>query len=204
MEHYGLWTNKLSERKGNNMKTKLLLYCTKAKPNLWKRHLGFCAEELPYDIDDIYCNGKIVAECECEVEKNANDDVDNVPRKPFLEESCLTFEQLDKYVWLCGGEPFYALQLNNIKVFEKPLELRECEYAYEIDQFENMRCDSCMSSCKCESCYYHYNMRELTKAPQNMMQVWYNGQKYVLISIRPEWICKILMVRKPLKLEEKY
>lgn len=43
----------------------------------------------------------------------------------------------------------------------------------------------------------------VNKAPQNMMRAYKDGQTYILISIRPEWICKILNRKKTIEVRRK-
>ena len=43
----------------------------------------------------------------------------------------------------------------------------------------------------------------LKRAPQNMMWVWYKGERYVLISIKPKWLCKILNGEKTIEVRRK-
>ena len=45
--------------------------------------------------------------------------------------------------------------------------------------------------------------KKIEKAPQNMMWVWYKGELYVLISIRPEWLCKIMNGEKTIEVRKK-
>ena len=172
--------------------SKLLLYCTKAKPYLVK------VDDNEFDItNDIYdnriqwdkkpiSNGKVVAECDFEVEKirkgwgclngtryfrnNVNH---YYPDYELEKQSCLSFDEIDKYLKgtlneNCG----YAIHIKNLHIFDEPREL--CEYDY----------------------YQKYNRLEpITKAPQNMMRVYSSeniDENYILISIKPEWLCKIL------------
>lgn len=184
------------------MKAKLLLYCTKGKPYLFNRIIkgesdGYYTDIVPYDIEDEYLCGKIVAECECEVEEIAISETDvgvgydyeyyteNLDTLELYKKSCVDKWEFRNYLGTAkSGEIVgYALHLSNIKSFEKPVELRKV-LAYDIS--ENP-----------------YLMKKLTKAPQNMMWVWYNGQKYCLISIRPEWLCKILNGEKTIEVRRK-
>lgn len=163
------------------MKTKLLLYCTKAKPYIQPylsiAGVGIIAEPIKPN----YINGKIVAECEVECEK-INTLLDGAlcmtyfaseSENKLLQKSCLTYEQLHNYL---KGKNGFSLHLTNIKVFEKPFRI---EYVKDIE------------------------MNALKKAPQNMQKVWFNGCWYVLISIRPKWLCKILNGEKTIEVRRK-
>ena len=211
---------------------KILLYCTKGKPYLYGHYIGFetlyhydlTNDKKVFDSHKVL-NGKIVAECDCEkVEKiscccvpyrNNNNlgyeyFLDNgvykvewnkhniVGEKPEVyKNEAVVFERSDKYIdtmfknkdlqqmclspqalldYIKLGDNGYGLHLSNVKVFDEPKELR------------------------------YYNDKEyhrITKAPQNMMCVYdEDGNKYVLISIRPEWICKILNGEKTIEIRK--
>ena len=100
---------------------KLLLYCTKSKPNLNKlygKNWFYFGEKL---IDlDVRLNGKIVAQCDC-------NKVDGICCSPSLENSeeflweyCLFAYQLYDYL---NGKIGYALHLCNLEVFDNPKKL---------------------------------------------------------------------------------
>ena len=117
------------------MSVKLLLYCTKAKPYLYKPYEYDCFEQNETSgfylanksmlKEDVLLNGKIVAECTCDkVEKwfwngwwncyakNNDIDVQNIDDEDF-EKSCLNFGYLYNYLFENDG---YALHLSNVKV----------------------------------------------------------------------------------------
>ena len=95
-----------------------------------------------------------------------------------LEESCLTIEQYNKYL---DGKIGYALRISNLSEYYTMLDL---------------------------SCFYKRKERNeediIDRAPQNMMYAydWY-GEKYVLISIQPQWLCKILNGEKTIEIRKK-
>lgn len=179
--------------------TKVLLYCTKAKPVLLNLLNGtdyrLDSKELwkEYNPNDVYevLNGKIVAECEVEVEKivllqKGSYYTPTLNTKELLEKSCLTKEQLSEYLKEeCG----YALHIKNLRLADKP---RILNYFFKGKLgSEN-------------------SLVEVTKAPQNMMYVYTSFElpeivetEYVLISIRPEWLCKILNGKKTIEVRRK-
>lgn len=127
-----------------------------------------------------YClNGKIIAECEVEVEETFYQKAQSENKlESILKESCLTDDKLWNYV---ENGTMNLLHISNLKVFDRPLELSELlKYT--------------------QSCYRD---NHITKAPQNMMWVWYKGEKYCLISIRPEWVCKIANGEKDIEVRRK-
>ncbi len=187
---------------------KLLLYCTKAKPYLiqglakpmhtldttnpfnynWRLvNKGFSNERL---------NGKIVAECDYEVEEiehyvHYEPEVDvgiavlpefecdaysteTLDYFKLLEKSCLN--ELEGYL---KGKNGYAIHIKNLHIFDKPRDLDF--YSSNFDYF-----------------------KKVEKAPQNMMRVWEDQENpRVLISIKPEWLCKILNKEKTIEVRRK-
>lgn len=177
---------------------KLLLYCTKSKPYLYGHYVGILTTSfLEYDItnnDEVIewykvLNGTIVAECDCdkvEFIKLITDDplgtpfyeTNSLDENDLQEKACLTSNELYEYLDLNNG---YALHLSNLKVFDKP---------YRLDDFFLLGSNG--------------NVHTLEKAPQNMCYCYdENGEKYVLISIRPEWLCKILNGEKAIEIRKK-
>lgn len=183
---------------------KLLLYCTKEKPRLvyrqWTSTLnqigidnsfeGFlCGSEKSVGINELgeceQLNGKIVAECDFEVEWcDTSWCCSNFIEHKGLEKSCLTKEQLFDYVK--GRNEFYAIHIKNLHIFDKPKELNDY---YKFDGIYNDI----------------NNWKTIDKAPQNMMYAYdliselgfsgtYNMhlKKNILISIQSQWMCLIL------------
>lgn len=184
---------------------KLLLYCTKSKPYLYGMFSGvFCESKYGYHLtnDNNVCeshhrvfNGKIVAECDFEVEEILySDETDIFWTKTLREEelcerSCLEQEDLSEYLNLIdsySGNSGYAIHIKNLHIFDKPREL----FNYETQEIWN------------NTSHYH---RTIMKAPQNMMHCYgiNTGDKYILISIRPEWLCKILNGEKTIEVRKK-
>lgn len=193
-------------------KIKLLLYCTKSKPILMKQNNNRCylKRELEFiNMTDLELNGKIVAECDFEVEEisNVKDvyDDDYIYETPtfnydeLLKKSCLNNNQLEDYLEFNG----YAIHIKNLNIFDKSKELRE--YATRKPKtYETMTCDSCMENIDCTQCSYNYEYQEVMKAPQNMMKVCeWDLKDYILISIRPKWLCKILNGEKTIEVRKK-
>lgn len=147
--------------------SKLLLYCTKAKPYLVER-LSFNEKKF-YQCrkkNDYYSlNGKIVAECDFEVEEIIANDVkiydeygikyttkngcsyidDNF--ESLLNNSCLNAFELNDYL---SGKNGYAIHIKNLHIFDKPKELNDY---YKFDGIYNDI----------------NNWKTIDKAPQNMM-----------------------------------
>ena len=220
-------------------KVKLLLYCTKAKPLLWKYFCNY-DEGSGYNYETslsneewkdkgTILNGKIIAECDCEkveeiscccvpyrnknnlgyelfidngvykVEWKENnivgenteiykDDgvvfersdryIDTMFKNEELKQMCLSPQQLLDYLKL--GNKGYALYLSNIKILDNLLTFeKDCIYKSS------------------------YTNELLLKAPQNMCRAYDRfGNKYILISIRPEWLCKILNGEKTIEVRK--
>ena len=185
------------------MKIKTLLYCTKAKPILVKNVDGTYTTTpnlLPFDTP---LNGKIACECEGETEEiqaikswNSTEDYDYDFETPtmnydeLLKCSCLDNQQMENYLEFKG----YALHLSNVK--DRVMELSDvCKYDFWASKMFGISAT--------EKVLYE----PLEKAPQNMMWVYVkeNGKwvKYLLISVRPQWLCKILNKEKTIEVRRK-
>ena len=177
---------------------KLLLYCTKVKPYL-NCDYGLYDSESYFPEHFIYlankkdecseiANGKIVAECDFEVEEIGQHrqflgcgyelffETDTLEDLELQEKACLNTQQLNSYFMSNadnGEKVGYAIHIKNLHIFDEPRELYECLIHPKIE-------------------YRYYGCEHLSKAPQNMMYVELDDIKYILISIRPEWLCKIL------------
>lgn len=163
--------------------TKVLLYCTKGKPYLFKEDNGeFCLSYKPPVLDSL--NGRVVAECEVETETRLNYGLER--RSEFiLENTGLTMAQLDAYLpkhkEYDSEDVYYALHIKNLEELKTPLTFdKNCIYKEP------------------------HGFKQVLKAPQNMMRVYDRfGNKYILISIRPEWLCKILNGEKTIEVRRK-
>ena len=177
--------------------TKLLLYCVKAKPYL---EVNRCVLPTEYDryilskeqyysafgepLDKL--NGKIVAECDFDVEKiELLGDEINI-YYGIENKACLTTEQIENYLGYDNDYKGYAIHIKNLHIFDEPRDIRNY---YNI-------APRTMQDCM--------NQRALVKAPQNMCNA-YDVYKnhYILISIRPEWLCKILNREKTIEVIKK-
>lgn len=159
-----------------------LLYCTKSAPYLIKTMGGNYTLTNKYDTQihnmfGNYYNGKIVAEIEYEIAEIKRQYFDN---KGYyfcyydLKNACLTYDELDKYLKGWNG---YAIKITHLIPNWRPKELDD---------------------------YYNNKDNFITKAPQNMCYVYNDfGRKYVLISVRPEWLCKILNREKTIEVRKK-
>ena len=154
---------------------KLLLYCTKSKPNLNKlygKNWFYFGEKL---IDlDVRLNGKIVAQCDCEKieticpEFGYLDAACEGGAGYILDKACLTRQQLIDYG---KGEWLSALHLSNLETFDNPKELSDFG---------------------------------VKTAPQNMRKCFDDkGNEYILISIRPEHLKNILNGKKTIEVRKK-
>lgn len=202
--------------------TKVLLYCTKSTPYLVKD--DFPLENKPiYYIhykEDHRCfglplNGKIVAECEVETEalecacvpyRNKNNlgyehYIDNGIYKvnwsskdniyDNLDGDGVVFERNDKYIdTMLKNDDLSKMCLSPQQLYDY-VGLGNKFYALHVKKLKTF--DSKPLT------YYGVN-----KAPQNMMRVYNSfGNKYILISIRPEWLCKILNGKKTIEVRRK-
>lgn len=171
---------------------KLLLYCTKGKPYLT---YDIDIDKIYFFIDELYdyqntLNGKIVGECDYEIDKiypfykdfDYSDIFYEIPNKlsenDLLQQSCLTHQKLDDYL---QGKIGYAIHIKNLHIFDEPRPTKWYGYTDKKGYL-------CM----------------VEKAPQNMMYCYDEfGNDYVLISIHPEWLCKILNGEKTIEIRKK-
>lgn len=161
---------------------KLLLYCTKGKPYLLREDID---KDLVFfgtnktDVVGNILNGKIVGECDFEVEKMGLDTGKGlVFDKGFNKESQLELFEIAKYV---SNNYYYAIHIKNLHIFDEPRPTKWYGYTDKKGYL-------CM----------------VEKAPQNMMYCYDEfGNDYVLISIRPEWLCKILNGEKTIEVRKK-
>lgn len=194
---------------------KLLLYCTKAKPYLYfaqesrtlmKIDNSFEGYKTTHKNVDDYLNGKIVAECDFEVEdlRIVDDDplgaywyeTKTLSENEVLEKSCLTGDELFDY--LGEGNEGYAIHINNLHIFDVPKELSN----YITKQCQFSKCSTCKYGKKEINCATIDT--PITKAPQNMIYAYDNkGNKYIVISIQPQWLCKILNGEKVIEVRKK-
>ena len=179
---------------------KLLLYCTKAKPKLYNTDKGFVLTDFKlgeYFNNKVLLNGKIVAECDYEVEEITSEKLDTgVGYEPIFytetiddisKESCLTQFEIENYLGCkAGGEVVgYAIHIKNLNIFDKPRDTREYNTYNRYGKV-------------------HIADIPIRKAPQNMMYAFdYYGNPFVLISIKPEWLCKILNGEKTIEVRRK-
>lgn len=190
-------------------KVKALLYCTKAKPYLVKDEFPY-KNEKPYFIHykkpgrwGLPLNGTIVAQCYIEVEelfiKNIGwASTSGMTEEMILYKSRLQKNQLNEYL----GNNGYALHISNLRRI-KDEEHQQLSY-YKID---NTKTYGSFGWAFEESKKYI----PLQKAPQNMMRVYDPwdadengaGELCVLISIRPEWLCKILNGEKTIEVRKR-
>lgn len=192
-------------------KIKLLLYCTKQQPYLvsynntnehW--YLLREIEKKPFPQLNSY-NGKIVAECDFEVEEIKHTylssfhsqycirySTNNLNEEELSRKSCLKqYSCNEDEETLCnylGENNGYAIHIKNLNIFDKP---RELKWNYHISYYDKQ--------------LEMQRERFLTKAPQNMCRVFDHEHEYdcVLISIRPEWLCKILNGEKTIEIRKK-
>lgn len=200
-------------------KVKALLYLTKAKPYLVQslaKPMHTLDANNPYNFNwkvvkkgfsNDRLNGKIVAECEVETEELTQlgcgepmlFTTKTLDSLEVCKRSCLKTEELSDYLYNQDKDSKgYALHISNLKIFDKPLELKDT-YTRECVWNKCSRCEYGKDG-KINCCTIDI---PLSRAPQNMMWVWYKGERYVLISIQSKWLCKILNGEKTIEIRRK-
>ena len=197
---------------------KMLLYSCKAKPYIMKYKDGKYKEIARfYNKQDLatcdLLNGKIVAECDFEVEEIeyslivANNkpyhyyEPQNTFVDKFYDKSCLNHQQVEEYL---GYNKGYAIHIKNLHIFDEPRDLSD--YTTRKPQtYDSIICDSCNNfGFDCKKCSSFYDYQQVMKAPQNMMKVCeWDVEDKILISIQPQWLCKILNGEKTIEVRKK-
>ena len=209
---------------------KLLLYCTKAEPYLIKFgneygynqfDTSYCKNEhiSPYEYGSEILNGFIVAECDFEVE-GMEDYFNNHSVEEFNKDSQLYLPDFISYITKDGhhindlakyakkhGNIGYAIHLMNLNIFDKPKRLTQLT---KMNWQENI--EACIK--RKGFCNFGFSSKgdkwigcikaQLDKAPQNMMKVidW-NGENCILISIKSDWLRKILNKEKTIEVRKR-
>lgn len=183
-------------------KIRLLLYCTKQPLYLVRNECdGYFYTMDKGTLNDYKnvetYNGKIVAECDYEVEeiRIVDDEIWNwwyetktLSKNELCEKSCLSEDEIYDYLEENEG---YAIHIKNLHIFDDPRELSD----------------------------YWKKGERVKNAPQNMMLVQniyedkvvislkeleaIKVEEYILISIKPEWLCKILNGEKTILVRKK-
>ncbi len=126
------------------------------------------------EIEKAKFTGKVVFKFRCyKVEeitvKKWNICVENT----LLKKSCLHESELFHYIGDFRKEPFYAIHISDLEIFDKPKELSEFRHSVWVSNeyiFPNPMCDMCKFP-NCKKCERHYWLVPLTKAPQNFCYV---------------------------------
>lgn len=195
------------------MNLKLLWYCTKAKPYLtriWKNQFELATSKEIVEQDAL--NGKIVAEsdfdCEEIIHTYENDGVTHhhyntktLNNMQILLKSRILNKTLTDYL---GNHDYdknnnvvgYAIHIKNLYKFDKPKELKDLYIKGTYHNAEQMFTDEIQINGE----WFH----PMTKAPQNMCYAYDKyGNKYVVISVHPEWLCLILNGLKDVEIRKK-
>ena len=189
------------------MKLKLLLYCCKEKPYLYKTD-DTMIEKLDGDyhiqlnkavLNENCLNGKIVAECDYDISIHNWYNDYNLFEKLYYQEnmmfnnesSCMSSRDLVSYLGNNNNlkKDFYAIHIKNLHVFDEPKELSE----YFTKEKKINTLDG-----------YNWVCESIDRAPQNMMYAYDSGgNKYILISIKSQWLRKILNGEKTIEIRKK-
>lgn len=184
------------------MSVKCLIYCSKAKPYLSEEMIDppfienkFCLN-VRQDINhNRVLNGKIVASFDCEkVEEFTMDYRGNEEQnKRIVKDSCVPLGDLVDYQK--ENHLLYAIHISNLEIFDEPKELGD----YLVFDGDYTDTD---------------NWKTNQYAPQNMKNVYEfcssndvispkrTLKKCVLISIKPEWVVKILNGEKTIEVRK--
>ncbi|HRF69945.1 MAG TPA: hypothetical protein PKV66_00780 [Candidatus Pelethenecus sp.] len=186
---------------------------------------GYDTSYCPTEDEDskdrtVNLNGYVVAEAECEVVEDLSKYEYAFKDNHFydvLKNACLTTRDLEKYCPVKRGEykRIYAIHLKNVKPFEEPKKLSE----YYHWRTERKAIRSLQFTYPSQNSRTAKNYIRITSAPQNMcyadeiivyptyVETNFTGyeeyyENRVLISIRPEWLCKILNGEKTIEVRK--
>lgn len=162
---------------------RLLLYCTKQKPYLEKISNPKGDEKHFFLLDnhDAFhreSNGYVVGECEIEnIQKIGLFFCDDVLE--FEKKSCMTMKEVVEYTG--GFNKGYALYLKNVKIYNSK---------YKINYFGLDKAPQNM-------CYKKYPVPY-----NNELGGWEVSEDEIIISVKPEWLCKILNGQKTIEIRK--
>ena len=194
---------------------KVLLYCTKATPMLgYSKGNGFGTDLGEYCLAtfrerhwiDVILNGKVVASFELnkvDLIKNYGSSfrIDDEAYTNFIaRQSCLRFDDLKKYL---GNKDGYAWHIGNLNVFDEPVELGELVSYNELKRVMHPT-DNDLDTTLLRLEAFNGNLKGyfLTKAPQSYQYVYYKGEKCLLLSVKSEWVYKILNGEKTIEIRK--
>lgn len=202
---------------------KCYIYCTKAKPYLYridddnkfelrnKKTYSDAIDDFNFVKDYHEQNGKIIASFDLdEVSSFYADDVKFFDE--LLKESCLTNEEVSNYLKDKKG---YGWNIKNLEIFDKPMNLWDFETTGMScnmgDVVEKGPYDYYVE-CSFKLCKHNYEgstcnnySKTITKAPQSWQYALTKDfKRVVLISIKSEWVCKILNGEKTIEIKKTY
>ena len=191
---------------------KLLLYSTKAKPYLYKSLINnkyFVGNDIYLKGSEL--NGKIVAECDFEVEEielkmeymglyYCGETVNGWSGN-LCEGSQLDNWQLLDYLGDKIGNKGYAIHIKNLHIFDKPRELRD--YVIKDGKINDTQFFKVLEKAPQNMMYAYEYIDKWELSASNMFTLNSFLEKNILISIRPEWLCKILNGEKTIEVRKK-
>lgn len=189
--------------------SKLLLYCTKAKSTstlynvlgkfITTKYMGKDFKQDGRTHPEL--NGKIVAECDFEVDKLTNcgtsfmimkyDDLQESYRytNKVARGSCLDYTDLRRYL---GTKDGYAIHIKNLHIFDYPKETGKFYTRYQ-KVVSDIICDSCTNfGFDCKKCPDNYEYENIGYI-RHMMKVYgeAGNEEYIAIPVTSEEMCRI-------------
>ena len=199
------------------MNLKILIYCTK-KGLILRDYRGkaifdrfvLSPHDRPFTTDDRQpvLNGKVLAECDSNI-SNIYGCIDKKNQPYYEVHSCCVFheywlseksylshDELVKYLGEYKGLVGKAIGIWHLHIFDKPKELKDFYIKGSYPNAEQMFTDEIQINGE----WFH----PLKKAPQNMCYAFdCYGNKYVIISIQPQWVMLILNGLKTIEVRRK-
>ena len=151
----------------------------------WKENINLRDENKRYNNPEIYKDDGVVFE-------RKDRYIDTMLKNDDLSKAKITPQEVLDYIGL--GNEGYVLHLSNVKVFDEPKELAKHTLDNNSDYYVK----------KWIKKFDSFKGSALTKAPQNMCNVYDRfGNHYILISIQPQHLAKILNGEKTIEVRKK-
>lgn len=130
----------------------------------------------------------------------ASNELENRDDCVLLAESCLTFNGLGKFLFKkgeCGLKRFYAWRIENLKILDEPLPLSDF-VASKIR--ENPKLTDVWPIDKAPQSWRYSVGRGAIYTKEGCFEGFRIGEDSIILSVRPEWACRILSGEKTIEI----
>ena len=199
---------------------KTLIYATKGKPYLHQSryNLNYYLGSIKPELRPQLLNGKVVASFDFDewdlikpamnvfnegfndinIYKRGKDWVLPIEENDYLSRTCLSKKEIIEY---SKGKPLYAWHIDNLQVFDEPIELNELYFYNKLLQakHESETIDDTILRLKKLGTIDKYRLRVV---PQSYMYVYYKGEKCLLLSTKSQHCYNILQRKKTVEIHK--